>query len=218
MIYTEDIFAYQGALFVKALALGALLGFCYDCLRVLRVLIKFGKKLFIVSDFIYCLWAAFLIFSFLLNENYGLSRLYIYIAITLGFCAWYFTLGRLNLWAAKLLRKIILFVLRPFKAVFCFLHRKLKPLSGKIKIIFIKSLNLLKKALKNIYGIVYNIMCINILKAFPVCGGKTGKERKSLESSGSEKTEQRDSPQNSSCCLRSIRSVFNDIDPSEYKQ
>ena len=67
MIYTTDIMGYQWEIFVKAIPLGLLLGGCYDVLRIIRTVIRFGKKLYIASDFFYCLWAGFLTFSFLLN-------------------------------------------------------------------------------------------------------------------------------------------------------
>ena len=69
MIYTTDIMGYQWELFVKSLYLGIVLSGCYDAVRMVRTVIRFGKRLFIASDFIYCLWAGFLTFSFLLNEN-----------------------------------------------------------------------------------------------------------------------------------------------------
>ena len=123
MIYTTDIMGYQWEIFVKAIPLGLLLGGCYDVLRIIRTVIRFGKKLYIASDFIYCLWAGFLTFSFLLNENFGMPRFYIFFGIGIGFLCWYFTVGKVSMFFAKILRKILRTVLRP---VFGILRKKLK--------------------------------------------------------------------------------------------
>ena len=79
MIYTTDIIGDQFELFTKSLVLGIILGGCYDFLRILRTLFKFGKKLYIASDFLYCLCAGFLMFSFLLNENFGIPRFFVFL-------------------------------------------------------------------------------------------------------------------------------------------
>ena len=63
MIYTTDIIGDQWTIFIKSLDLGLVLGICYDFLRIIRTVIRFGKRVFITSDFIYCVFAAFLICS-----------------------------------------------------------------------------------------------------------------------------------------------------------
>ena len=217
MIYTTDIIGDQWTIFIKSLDLGLVLGMCYDFLRIIRTVIRFGKRVFITSDFIYCVFAAFLIFSFLLNENFGIPRLYIYLGVLAGFLAWYFTVGKISIFFAKVLRRILKAVLKPF----CIIFEKILKFAGKriikVKIISQKAKvngeNLLKKKSE----LVYNILCLNISKAFSLCGGKAGKEPE-VESTGTEKTEEGDFPQNRSCCLRGISSLFPDIDAGGYQR
>ena len=118
MIYTTDIIGDQWEIFLKAAALGLAFGGCYDILRFIRTVVRFGKKLFIASDFIYCLWASFIIFSFILNENFGIPRLYIFLGIAAGFSFWYFTMGKVDMFLAKKLRKVLNAVFKPFFKIF----------------------------------------------------------------------------------------------------
>ncbi len=200
MIYTDDIMGYQWALFLKSIPVGALLAFCYDVLRFVRITVHFGKKLYIASDLLYCLWAGFLVFSFLLNENFGMIRFYIVLAMALGFSAWEITVGRL-------VTKISLFLRKIFSPVF-----------RKIKLIFEKAKGKTEKILKKPVTIVYNILCLNISKAFSFWKGKVGKEHRNLESSTAEKTEEGTFTQDCSYRLHGVPSLFADFDTGEYKR
>lgn len=217
MIYTTDIIGYQWQIFVKSIALGILLGGCYDFVRILRTVIRFGKKLFIASDFIYCLWAAFLIFSFLLNENFGIPRFYIFFGSALGFFAWYLTMGRIDMFFAKKLRKVLRMVLTPLFKIFQKILKFVKKRMAKAKIICEKAIDKRKNLLKKKARWVYNILCLNISKAFSFCGEKAGKEPEEVENSGTEKTEERSFHQNSSYCLRGVSSLFTDFDAGKHQ-
>ncbi|MBQ7874970.1 MAG: spore cortex biosynthesis protein YabQ [Oscillospiraceae bacterium] len=218
MIYTTDIIGYQWDIFIRALALGVLLGGCYDVLRVFRILVPFGKKLFIASDFIYCVFGAFIIFSFLLNENFGMPRLYIYAGIAGGFFGWYFTFGRLAAKIAKALRKILKVLLKPFVKIFRKIIKKAENKLYKAKIFLQKTLDNPKKLLKKNVKVVYNILCLNMLKVFSFCGGKAGKEPEKVESNGTEKTEKGNFSQDRSYCIRGLSAVFPDIHSDEHQQ
>ena len=218
MIYTSDIIGYQWEIFIKSLWLGIVLGGCYDVIRIIRTIIRFGKRLFIASDFIYCLWAAFLVFSFLLNENFGIPRFYIFFGVALGFLSWYLSFGKINMFLAKKLRRILKAILKPFAKIFQKIFKNAKKCLEKAKIFFGKKIDKHKSLLKKKSGLVYNVLCLNILKTFPFCGGKVGKEPKKLESNGTEKTEERDFPESGGCCLRGISSLFADIDAGKHQQ
>lgn len=218
MIYTTDIIGEQWTIFLKAMGLGILLGGCYDVLRVLRTLVSFGKHIFIASDFIYCLWAGFLTFSFLLNENFGIPRFYIFIGAGTGFFLWYFTAGKINMFLAKKLRRILKAVFRPFLKIYRKSLNFVKKRIKTAKIFYLKEIDKRKTLLKKKKGLVYNILCLNVSKAFLFCGKKAGKERKKVESNGTEKTEERSFPQNSSYCLRGISSLFSDFDSGRNQQ
>ena len=217
MIYTTDIMGYQWEIFVKAIPLGLLLGGCYDVLRIIRTVIRFGKKLYIASDFIYCLRAGFLTFSFLLNENFGMPRFYIFFGIGIGFLCWYFTVGKVSMFFAKILRKILRTVLRPVFGIF---RKKLKIIEkrfAKAKINYEKDRIRLKSLLKNRCKVVYNILCLNISKAFSFCGEKAGKEPEEVESNGTEKTEKGTFNQDRSYCIRGVSSDFPDFDAGKHQ-
>ncbi len=218
MIYTTDIIGDQWGIFIKALALGALLGGCYDFLRVFRIIFPFRKKLFVASDFIYCVFAGFIIFSFLLNENFGIPRLYIYIGTAAGFFAWYFTLGRLSAKIAKLLKRLLRTVFSPMAKIFRKFLKKAEKRLYKAKNFTEKLLDKPKNLLKKNVKMVYNILCLNILKAFSFCGGKAGKEPEKVESSGTEKNEKRTFSQDRSYCIRGLRAVCDDIHADEHQQ
>ena len=217
MIYTQDIIGYQWDVFVSAIMLGILLGGCYDVVRIIRTIFCFGKKAYIASDFVFCVWAAFLIFSFLLNKNYGMPRLYIYIGITAGFCLWYFTMGRISIAFAKILKKVFCAVFKPLKKI---LHKTGENINKRlsfIKIFLLKTETKYKSLLKTGSKVVYNILCLNMLKAFSFWGEKAGKEPEKVESSGTEKTEERTFSSDCSYCIRGVSSLLADIDAGEHQ-
>ena len=218
MIYTTDIIGLQWEIFLKSLWLGTVLGGCYDVLRVIRILVRFGKRLFIASDFLYCVWAAFLIFSFLLNENFGIPRFYIFLGASFGFCGWYFTFGKIDMFLAKKLRAFLRLVSGPFYKIFQKVLKIAKKYLKKTKIFWQKAVYKLKILLKNKVGLVYNILCLNIFKAFSFGGEKAGKEPKNFESNGTEKNEEQCFPEDGGCCLRGISSLFADIDAGKHQQ
>ncbi|MBR3611231.1 MAG: spore cortex biosynthesis protein YabQ [Oscillospiraceae bacterium] len=211
MIYTDDIIAYQWAIFLKALNLGILLGGCYDFFRVIRIVFRLDTKLRIAFDFIYCLWAGFLTFSFLLNENFGFLRLYIIITAAMGFLAWYFTFGKIIAKSAVLLRKVLRFVLSPFAALWRIIRKFAEKRLSKTKINLLNFAARTKSLLKKHVTIVYNILCLNVSKAFSFCGGKAGKEPERIESKGTQRTEEGTSAQNRGRCIRDLSSLFPDI-------
>ena len=218
MIYTTDIIGDQWRIFAEAAKLGIALGGTYDILRILRVFIRFGKKLFAASDFIYWLFSAFIIFSFLLNENFGIPRLYIFLGIGSGFSLWYFTIGKITVKIAGKAKRIFKRIFSPFFKIFRNILKSAKNRADKTKNIFANTFNKQKSLLKKKADMVYNILCLNIQKAFSFCGGKAGKERSGIESAGTEKTEERILPEDNSYCLRGIYPFFSDFDPGEHKQ
>jgi spore cortex biosynthesis protein YabQ len=191
MIYTTDIIGDQWEIFLKSALLGLAFGGCYDLLRFTRTVFRFGKKLFIASDFIYCLWASFIIFSFLLNENFGIPRFYIFLGIAIGFFVWYSTMGKIDMFLAKKIRRILNVLFRPFLRIFRKILKFAKKPLNKGKIFWQKVRCWVKSLLKKKSGLVYNILCLNILKAFSFCGRKAGKEPEKVESNGTEETEER---------------------------
>ncbi|MBQ2998574.1 MAG: spore cortex biosynthesis protein YabQ [Oscillospiraceae bacterium] len=218
MIYTTDIIGDQWKIFLEALAVGFVLGGCYDFLRFFRAAFSAKRKFFVASDFLYCLWAGFLTFSFLLNKNFGIPRFYIYFAEALGFFAWYFSIGRITLPVGRFFGRIFRAVFAPFVKIFRKIIKRAKNTCNNAKKIIFKTADKHKRLLKKKGGMVYNILCLNILKAFSFCGGKAGKERKSFEGNGTEKTKEGYVFEDSGHCVRNIHSLFPDFDPGEHKR
>lgn len=217
MIYTTDIIGYQWEVLLKSVNLGVILGICYDFLRFIRTVVPFGKRLYIISDFIYFLWASFLAFSFLLNENFGIPRFYIFFGAGIGFLLWYHTFGRLSVILGRIAKRILSAVFTPLIKITGRIFESVGIRLEKRKIFCQKVIGKQKSLLKNKTGMVYNILCLNVSKAFSFCGEKAGKEPESLESNGTEKTETESFPQGRSYRLRGISSCFSDIDPGEHQ-
>ena len=214
MIYTTDIIGDQWKILIGAVELGLVIGGCYDILRVLRVAFSFGKRLYILSDYVFCLWGGFLTFSFLLNENYGIPRLYIFLGEGAGAIFWYLTVGRIAVPLGRFLRRII----SPFGKIFRKIGKNVEKSLNKAKKSFEKAVDKKKRLLKKGCRLVYNVLCLNISKAFSFCGGKAGKEPEKVESNGAEKTEKGNFPESGSYCLRGISSDFSDLDAIEHQQ
>lgn len=218
MIYTKDIIGDQWIVFLKAVNLGILLGGCYDFFKITKIVLGMGKKLCAIWDFICCLWSGFLLFAFLLNENFGILRLYIVVAALIGFSLWEFIFGKISSKCAKLLRKILKTVLKPFAALLAAIKGVAEKIAGKAKINLFNFAAKLKSLLKNSIDIVYNILCLNVSKAFSFCGGKAGKEPEKFESNGTQRTEEGPFSQNRSYRIRNLSSLFPDFDSDEHKR
>jgi len=218
MIYTTDIIGEQWRIFLGSLMLGLLLGGCYDVFKIVRAVFLLKQKATVAADIVYCFWAGFLVFSFLLEYNFGIPRLYIFLGTAAGFFGWYFTVGRITARLSKLIRK---FLQRVKRAVFEPLMKIFKKLFGfarekgkKVKNILFKNLLLGKKLLKKESGRVYNKLYLN-KGAFSFCGGKAGKEPGSFESKG---TEEKNGPFTSgrSYSLRGVPSLLDDSYSGEH--
>lgn len=221
MIYTRDIIGDQWAIFVQAVAVGAVLGGCFDIFRAAWLFAPKKRWTIILRDALFCLWAGFLSFSFLLNVNFGMPRAYIYLGEGAGFLAWYMTLGKVNFWLAKRLSRIIKsvlkFIFRPFFKILKGFFALLKGSFQKIKIFCANFYANQEKRLKNKEKVLYNKLCLSRNTAFPFCGGKAGKEHGSFERSGTEKEKEYYSS-DCSYCLRSVSSIFADSYSGEDKR
>ena len=213
MIYTSDIIGDQWKIFMEALAVGFVRGGCYDVFRIIRTAFKFGRKLFIVSDFVFCLWTGFLSFSFLLNRNFGILRGYIFLGEGIGFLCWYFSIGRLALPIGKIIRRIIAPLIKIFRKI---IEKAEKQLNIR-KIFIIKAGDKRKSLLKRTVSMVYNILCLNVSKAFSDWGENAGKEHGIFESDGAEKNKENKFSEDCSHCIRNIYSDFPDFDSGEHK-
>lgn len=126
--------------FFLSCLLGFILGVIYDIFRILRLFLKFGKKRIFLQDVIYMGICAVITFLFSLVTNYGEFRFYVIAGEILGFCSYYFTIGRL--------------VGRLYKVVMVFARRFYKKLNG---LIFIPAKNFLHDHSTKLYKLLLDV-------------------------------------------------------------
>lgn len=85
----------QSLLFLYALISGAASGIVYELFRAIRVSGLGGKVFTFISDMLFCIFLSFLYVLLIYNFSYGEIRLYAFFGMLGGFCAYYFTLGKL---------------------------------------------------------------------------------------------------------------------------
>lgn len=78
-----DIYA-QAVLLASCLGLGGWLMFCYDVLRISRLLFTAKSWLVGLEDFIYWIYVSISVFSLLYRQNDGILRSYVIVAVLGG--------------------------------------------------------------------------------------------------------------------------------------
>ena len=78
----------QAALLASCLGLGGWLMFCYDLLRISRLLFSAKSWLVSLEDFFYWIYVSLSVFSLLYRQNDGILRSYVIIAVLLGMLAY----------------------------------------------------------------------------------------------------------------------------------
>lgn len=220
MIYTSDIIGDQWSIFLEALAVGAVLGGCWDVFRGIGLFLPKKSAVIIAKDFLYCIWAGFLSFAFLLDVNFGMPRMYIYFAELVGFFVWYLTVGKVNFkimkFVAGIIRKAAGLIFSPIIKLTCCILTVAKKHGEKTKKIFAKSLVKPKKLLKNNGNMLYNKLCLSKKKGSCFYERKAGKEHGSFERSGAQK-EKESAATDCGYCFRSLSSLFADSDSGQHK-
>ncbi len=89
---TELIDIQLGMLLVS-LALGALMGFSYDIIRIFRRLINHNLFFVSVEDMIYWLVWTIIVLDKIYVYNYGQIRFYIIVGLMIGLLAYKYTIG-----------------------------------------------------------------------------------------------------------------------------
>ncbi|MCI9179538.1 MAG: spore cortex biosynthesis protein YabQ [Lachnospiraceae bacterium] len=78
----------QAVLLASCLGLGGWLMFCYDLLRISRLLFSAKSWLVSLEDFFYWIYVSLSVFSLLYRQNDGILRSYVIIAVLLGMLAY----------------------------------------------------------------------------------------------------------------------------------
>lgn len=156
----ESWLVEETLLFLKACALGAVLGACYDGFRILRAAVRFHTVLVFVQDVLYFVGVTIVTFAFLLAYNDGELRMFILIGELMGAVLYFFSLSLIVMGLSK---QIIRMVKRIFGVVFrplLWILRKIggifRPLLGKCRSSQKKLATKMRFCLKNTAGLVYN--------------------------------------------------------------
>lgn len=112
--------------------LGMVMTFLYDCLRIIRRVIRHNQWITSIEDFLYCCSCFILSFMLLYRENNGMIRWFSVVGVAIGMMIYKVTLSPLYThYATRLLRiisglleKIIVYVNRPVKKCYIAFSRK----------------------------------------------------------------------------------------------
>jgi len=166
----------QGLMFLYMAILGAVMGFIFDCTRILRRVVRHKNGLVYLEDSVYWLLMSFGVFYILLNYADGEIRFFYLLGIFLGMILYFVTLSKLiiNLvvgflkFLARLIKNCIIkplwfifvkptkFLLKKIKALFLVLTKPIrlylqkKYVCGKIRAIkyYKKTKRKIKKRLR----------------------------------------------------------------------
>lgn len=140
--------ADQTVTFLLSLALGAIFCVFYDVFRCFHIRCKSWAAVF-VSDILFWLVAAVVVFCFFVLRTMGQVRGYALLGVALGFVAgrllFGYTLVRLFCRTERLFYAIFQLLLRPLRYIFAFLRKIYKKI-GRI----------IKKGLKKLKSLLYN--------------------------------------------------------------
>lgn len=142
--------------FLQSLLLGALLALLYDIFYAVRSLFPVRIQPHIILDILYFLLFGIILFNYLLMESAGRLRYFIVLGVIIGWVVYHNTVSRLAVrflgWLFGLIRRILLFLLRPFIALWSYIR---KVISG-VHENFSARRKSRKNCLKNPLALLYN--------------------------------------------------------------
>ena len=117
--------AQQTAAFLWSIPLGAALGVLYGVFKFSRFAFRLGKAATVLLDVLFMLVCSVCVFLLSLGLIRGFMRVYVFIGVLIGFCAYRLTLGRV---LVKCYAPIIRFLRNFFKKICILLKIFLKKL------------------------------------------------------------------------------------------
>lgn len=137
----------QGYLFLIFILVGIIIGLLFDFFRILRRTFKTSDFITYIQDILFWILSGIILIYSIFVFNNGELRAYIFLSIFIGIITYMLTISKyfikLNVLILTEIKKVITTILKiityPFKLILKLL-----------KIIFIKPLNLIKNAFKNI--------------------------------------------------------------------
>lgn len=141
-------FTYQASVFLTAAVIGAVIGFVYDLIRILRLLVRHKKAVIHIEDAVFWTLAVFGAFTVMLEKNNGDMRFFVVAGVALGMLI-YFSLPSTIVMgcaerAAKAVKILLTAVLRPFIKVCRIIFYPVKKLNNFLEIRAKKCLHLCK--------------------------------------------------------------------------
>ncbi len=134
------------SIFIEAAWQGMLIAVCYDALRILRRVIKHKDIIVNIEDYLFWVIVGIAVFSMIFQNNDGVVRGYIFLALLTGAYTYHksvslflvrYTSKILNFvitlllkkplkWAKMIIRRVLKFFAKPFKALGSLVKRKVK--------------------------------------------------------------------------------------------
>ena len=97
---------------LNAVATGMLISAIYDIFRILRIAIKHKSFLVFFEDIIFSLLSLIITLIFFSTFNSGVFRVYLSVSIIGGFFLWHYSAGALLIYQARVITRIIKYILR----------------------------------------------------------------------------------------------------------
>lgn len=151
----NDAIMIELRFFCTSVLWGVLLLVFYDVLRIIRRIIAHNGFFIALEDLIYWVISSLLIFRMMYRQNNGIIRGFAILAMLLGMILYHSALSELLVDMISgminkiigLIGKVIIFILKPFKFLFCGIKRIFVWIFSKIK----KFLHFLLKILKKFW-------------------------------------------------------------------
>lgn len=136
---------WQVLIFFMSIAIGFLIGFFYDLIRVFRRIFKHINLLVQIEDFVYWIFSAIFVFFITLYENKGEVRAFFILGVFLGMILYFCTISILFIKVSneiiKFFKKVFIIT---FKIIYIPIKTTLKVFSYPCKFIYKKLLNINK--------------------------------------------------------------------------
>jgi len=120
----------QAAIFLVMAVAGGVLGVLYDCFRILRRVLQHKTAITTIEDAIFWIASTLLMFTFLLDANFGDVRGYMLMGMALGAVLYFLVLSRYFTKFATMvlqwIKRLIVVIISPVMLVYAALKNKLK--------------------------------------------------------------------------------------------
>lgn len=128
---------FSAQAFLLCVAAGALIAFCYDVFRVVRIVFHTGRRTVFVLDVCFCILAAVTVFLVALPVSFGQIRFFQLAGEGIGAAIYALApgalTGKLAKWLRNLFEKVIGFVRNRWQSCWTWLSEKWKHLLSRRK-------------------------------------------------------------------------------------